>query len=99
MDRDIFWHFPAYLESYKNSGKDFRATPYSTIRSNEWKLIHFYEDDSYQLYNLNDDRMETKDLSSSSPEILSKLKNKLDNWIKATNAPIPTEKNKYYMSK
>ena len=32
-ERDLFWHFPAYLESYLNGGRDFRAKPYSSIRA------------------------------------------------------------------
>ena len=36
VQRALFWHFPAYLEGYQGLGKDFRATPYSIIRSGDW---------------------------------------------------------------
>ena len=59
-NRDLYWHFPAYLQSYKKSGKEWRATPYSSIRSGDWKLIYYYEDKSVELFNLKDDLKSSK---------------------------------------
>jgi arylsulfatase A-like enzyme len=50
MDREsIFWHFPAYLESYqglKDESRDtlFRTRPVSVIRNGQWKLLQFHEE-------------------------------------------------------
>lgn len=50
MDREsIFWHFPAYLESYqglKDESRDtlFRTRPVSVIRKGQWKLLQFHEE-------------------------------------------------------
>ena len=50
MDREaIFWHFPAYLESYKglrDESRDtlFRTRPVSVIRKGDWKLLLFHEE-------------------------------------------------------
>jgi arylsulfatase A-like enzyme len=45
----LFWHFPAYLESYRNMkevSRDtlFRTRPVSVIRKDEWKLMLFHEE-------------------------------------------------------
>jgi len=45
----IFWHFPAYLESYKGlrgASRDtlFRTRPVSVIRKDDWKLLMFHEE-------------------------------------------------------
>lgn len=45
----LFWHFPAYLESYqgmKNESRDtvFRSRPVSVIRKGDWKLLQFHEE-------------------------------------------------------
>ncbi len=45
----IFWHFPAYLESYKglrDESRDtiFRTRPVSVIRKGDWKLLLFHEE-------------------------------------------------------
>lgn len=95
-NRDLFWHFPAYLESYLNGGKSFRAKPYSCIRSGNWKLIYNYEDKSIELFNLREDLGETHNLSESNPEKRNELYLKLMKWIEKTNAPIPAELNPYY---
>lgn len=95
-DRDIYWHFPAYLESYKKSGATFRATPYSTIRSGDWKLIYYYEDKSIELFNLQEDLSESTNLAETNPAKKKELYAKLMQWIKKTKAPIPTELNPFY---
>lgn len=95
-DRDLFWHFPAYLESYKKSGMDFRATPFSIVRSGEWKLIYFYETDTFELYNLDKDIMEKNNVAAKYPKVADVMVKKLKKWIADTDAPIPTEKNPYY---
>jgi arylsulfatase A-like enzyme len=50
MDRkELFWHFPAYLESYSNMKEQsrdtlFRTRPVSVIRKDDWKLMLFHEE-------------------------------------------------------
>ena len=95
-ERDLFWHFPAYLESYLNGGRDFRAKPYSSIRSGDWKLIYHYEDKSMELFNLKNDLGESQDLSGSNPVKRGELYQKLMKWIQETHAPIPVKLNPYY---
>ena len=96
--RDLYWHFPAYLQSYAKSGKDWRATPYSSIRSGDWKLIYYYEDKSVELFNLKEDLEEQYDLSQKRVDKKDELYSKLMNWLKETKAPIPTELNSEYVS-
>lgn len=92
-ERCLFWHFPAYLEKGKVG---FRAKPYSTIRSGDWKLIYNYEDKSVELYNLKTDVGETQDLSDENKEKRDELYQKLMKWIEDTRAPIPVALNPYY---
>lgn len=96
MDRDLFWHFPAYLESYLNKGKGFRAKPYSSIRSGDWKLIYNYEDKSVELFNLKEDIGESNNLAAVNLQKCEELYQRLMRWIEATHAPVPTELNPYY---
>ena len=95
-ERDLFWHFPAFFESYLNGGRDFRAKPYSSIRSGDWKLIYHYEDKSMELFNLKNDLGESQDLSGSNPVKRGELYQKLMKWIQETHAPIPVKLNPYY---
>jgi arylsulfatase A-like enzyme len=94
--RDIFWHFPAYLEAYKgdNRNKDaFRTRPTSTIRSGDFKLHEFYEDGRIELYNIREDIGETTNLARKNPAKAKELKEKLEAWKVKTNAPVPTKLN------
>ena len=71
FNRDyIFWHFPHYHGSLWKPG--------SALRNNEWKLVHFYEENTKELYNLNDDFSESNNLADAYPEIVNKLSNKMD---------------------
>ena len=83
LDRDaLFFHYPHYHSSGWKPG--------SAIRMGDWKLIHFYEDDRYELYNLKEDIGEKRDLSAQNPLVVATLKNKLEEMIKDTNSKLPT---------
>jgi arylsulfatase A len=83
IDRDLFWHFPHY-----HAGGD---SPYSTIRSKDWRLVEFFEDGSIELYNLKDDLGESKNLAASNPELAQDLHKKLKQWRKDVGAQMMTE--------
>lgn len=79
--RPLYWHYP----HYGNQGGD----PSSIIREGNWKLIHYYEDGTNELYNMKDDSFEQHNLATQNPEITSKLSSKLKNWLISVNAKFP----------
>ncbi len=100
-ERALYWHFPIYLQAYskdKDDGRDplFRTRPGSAMRFGQWKLHHYFEDDAYELYNLDNDIGERKNLAASEPEKLAELKAMLNKWRDEVKAPIPTELNPKY---
>lgn len=54
-------------------------------------MIHFYENDTYELYNLKDDIGEKNDVSQQHPEKLDSLKQDLKKIIQETNSALPKE--------
>lgn len=96
VSRELYWHFPAYLESYRDGG--FRATPYSIVRSGVWKLIYSYETATSRLFNLQTDEAEQTDLSVTEPEQRRRLEALLFRWLRATDAPIPNKLNPKYQA-
>ena len=83
FDRDaIYWHYPHYHPG--------GATPYSAIRSGPWRLVHFYEDDRNELYDLAADPGETTDLAARQPEKAAVLRRRLDAWLADVGAQLPT---------
>ena len=78
----ILWHFPHYHGSLWKPG--------SAIRSGDWKLLKFYEENKLELYNLKDDLSEQTDLSNKYPLIVKKLSNKMDEMLTEMNGKVPT---------
>lgn len=97
-ERSLYWHYP----HYGNQGGD----PSSMIRKGDWKLIHYYEDGSNELYNLKDDAFEQNNLVEDYPDLSSTLYSNLKNWLVSVNAKHPEkdlqfneEKRKIYETK
>jgi arylsulfatase A-like enzyme len=100
-DRDLFWHFPVYLQAHHaptDQGQDplFRTRPGSSIRSGDWKLIQYFENDEYELYNLASDLSEKNNLANQEPRKVEELKTKLQAWQQQIGADIPTKLNPEY---
>lgn len=96
-ERSLFWHFPAYLQSYQpdpdSASRQFRTTPCGVIRKGDWKLIQYFETGGVELYHLGRDPGERTNLAAGKPEKAAELLAELRAWQVATEAPIPTERN------
>ena len=100
-ERPLFWHFPIYLQAYnpkEDGGRDplFRTRPGSVVRKGKWKLHHYFEDDDYELYDLERDPGERNNLIEAFPEIKDQLRSLLNNWRSSVNAPVPDQRNPNY---
>lgn len=87
LGRNLYWHYPHY-----HAGGD---GPYSAIRSGNYRLIEFHEDDSIRLFDLGKDVGEKKDLSLEMPEKSAELRADLHRWRKSVDAQMPTENPDY----
>ena len=85
--RDLIWHFP---NNWGPSGPGIGAT--STIRSNDWKLIYWYKDQQFELYNIKEDIGELNNLAKSHPEKVKELAIKLGDHLRKVEAFRPTHK-------
>lgn len=74
---DLMFHYPHYY---------FNFSPASSIRSGDWKLIKFHEDGSRELYHLGEDPQEVANRIDSDPDKAAELEQRLDDWLKETNA-------------
>jgi arylsulfatase A-like enzyme len=78
IDRTFYWHFPHYT----NQG----GRPAGAVREGKWKLVEQYEDGSLELYNLENDIGEIRNLADDETGIAKLLQQKLHAWRKAVNA-------------
>jgi uncharacterized sulfatase len=76
----LHWHYPHYYET---------TTPASAIRSGDWKLFEYFEDNRRELYNLATDPTESHDLASTEPAKLTDLSDRLAAWRAAVGAKLP----------
>lgn len=84
LDRDaVFWHYP----HYGNQG----GTPSAAVRTADWKLIEFFEDDHVELYHVAEDVREGTDLSDHRPEKTAALRERLHEWQDAVGARFPAD--------
>lgn len=79
--RDLFWHYPHYHGS--------TWAPGAAVRSGEWKLIEFYEEDKVELYNLKNDPGERHDLAATMPGKVAELRARLHRWQREVGAEFP----------
>lgn len=85
LDREsLIWHYPQYHGSAWKPG--------SAIREGKWKLIHFYENQVSELFDLEKDPGENENLSKVFPEKAEELQHRLMQQLKATGARFPRHK-------
>ena len=82
LDREaLFWHSPHYYTT---------TSPVSAIRKDNWKLIHYFEDDHLELYKLDKDLGEKNNLADTYPERANILYKELKTWRNNVNAQLPS---------
>lgn len=55
-----------------------------SIRAGDWKLIHYYDDGAFELYNVVGDPMEVEDRAEQDGEKVAELKGMLDAWVESS---------------
>lgn len=83
QDRAFVWHFP---NNYGGQG------PYSALRQGPWKLIYHHADRRLELFDLDHDLGETRDLALSNPEEVASLAGVLGRRLRAMRAQMPADK-------
>jgi arylsulfatase A-like enzyme len=87
QERPLVWHYP----HYSNQG----GKPSSAIRMGKWKLIHYYEDEHEELFNLDDDIQEVNNLAKAYPEMTNQLSEKLFGYLNNVGAKYPDKDSEY----
>jgi arylsulfatase A-like enzyme len=82
VNRPLFWYFPHY------SG-GLGGRPSAAIRDMNYKLIHFFEDNRNELYDIEGDLEEDRDLGKKLPGKRKQLNRKLQNWMREMEVKLP----------
>jgi arylsulfatase A-like enzyme len=78
----LAFHWPHYQHQKE-------SLPESTIIAGDYKLHLWWETEKTQLFNLNDDLAEEKDIAQEMPENARELERALRNYLDAIHAPMP----------
>lgn len=83
--RTQFFAMPYHFEGTFYNGDDFvggGVEPATSVINNDWKLIYFFTDERFELYNLAKDQGENRDLIIHQPEQAKRLVTLLDKEMK-----------------
>ncbi|WP_163378395.1 sulfatase [Cyclobacterium sp. SYSU L10401] len=83
--RDLVWHFP---NNWGPTGPGIGAT--STIRSGDWKLIYYYHNQHFELFNIPEDIGEQNNLAERNPGKVNELTLKLGEYLRNVAAQRPS---------
>jgi arylsulfatase A-like enzyme len=86
-DRLLVWHYP-HKWGPEGPGLD----PFTSIRDGPWKLIYFYHDRRWELYDLSRDLGETINLVRARPGEAARLARKMIRWMQDVDAQVPHER-------
>lgn len=84
--RKLLWHFPFYHEPF------VRETPASALRDGNLKLVHHYEDERSELFDLSVDPGEAHDLAATLPGETARLRTELLQRLQAMDARMPVRR-------
>ncbi|HAA49824.1 MAG TPA: sulfatase [Planctomycetaceae bacterium] len=87
----VLWHYP----HYGNQG----GAPGGAIRQGRWKLIEWYEDSRLELFDLESDIGEIRDLVDEQPERVRAMRDTLHKMLKETGAVMPARNERYDKTK
>ncbi|MHC4117401.1 MAG: sulfatase [Planctomycetota bacterium] len=90
-DRSLYWHYPHF--------SSMGGRPSGAIRSGKWKLIEHFETNTTELYDLDADIGESRDLARQLPEKARELQRELAAWRSRMNALMPNLHNPKYVGK
>lgn len=88
---ELHWYYPHYSPHGNRPG--------AAIRSGKWKLIEFYDPRKIELYNLEEDPGETKNLAKEVPWKVQELTGKLHQWLHETDPIMHTMNPEYEKNK
>jgi len=80
-ERALFWDYP----HYGNQG----GAPASAVRDGRWKFIEWREDDSVELFDLDTDPGEKRNLAKARPDTAARMRTMLAHWRSEIGAKSP----------
>ncbi len=84
-NRALFWHYP---NNWGPHGPGIGT--YSAIRKGDWKLIYYYTNSKFELFNITNDIGEQNNLASQKIKVTKRLAIELSQYLREVKAQRPT---------
>ncbi len=85
----LYWHYPHRSNQDLSSPLINGGSFVSAVSEGDWKLLFYYEDRHYELYNLKSDIGETTNVLAYNPAIAHNLSQALQAYLLSVNAQMP----------
>lgn len=85
--RPLFWHFP---NRWGSTGPGIGSI--STVRKGDFKLLYYHKTKAFELFDIKKDIEESHNLASEYPQKVKELAKVLSNYLRTSNAQMPTYK-------
>lgn len=86
-----FWHYPHIADQDHASELVSGGTYLTAARSGDWKLMYYYADQSWELYNLSEDLGETKNVAGAHPDVVAWLGQEIVDYLIEIDAQLPVD--------
>ena len=83
--RELVWHFPN--KWIKEEGHGIGTT--STLRRGKWKLIYYYKDQHFELFDLSNDIGECNNIAGKEPFKVRHMASRLGRYLRKVDAGRP----------
>jgi hypothetical protein len=86
-DRRLGWHYP-HKWGPEGPGLD----PFTSLREGDWRIIYFYRDRRWELYDLSRDLGETTNLLTVNPRMAARMADAMLGWVRDLDAQLPHDR-------
>jgi hypothetical protein len=88
--RPLYWHYPHYSNQARSPGAPTGGGPGAAVREGRWKLIQHFESGFHELYDVESDPGETRNLADQQPERVLDMGKRLHAWQNALEVQWPS---------
>ena len=85
----LLWHYPHQWIWEPGDGPGIE--PFTAVREGDWKLVYFYVDERWELYDLSSDLEEAVNLATRETERVHQLGSDMIGWMSAVGANRPRD--------
>ncbi|MHC4823120.1 MAG: sulfatase [Planctomycetota bacterium] len=85
-ERSLVWHYP-----HKWGPSGDRYGPFTALRNGDWKILYWYQEAEWELFDLGHDLGEQRNLIEERSETASHMQEQLRSWMRRVDAQRPID--------